>query len=127
MQYPFSYSKDPHVDLSSHDAFNEGAPFATFDRMRREDRVAWCEEKDGRGFWSITRHEDLMVVNKNVKVFSSAKGIRIEDQTEEEYEARKKFLNSPFVIFLPFLASLKTKFKAPSFSPFSIRFIKSSA
>ena len=91
MQYPFSYSKDRHVDLSSHDAFNEGAPFATFDRMRREDRVAWCEEKDGRGFWSITRHEDLMVVNKNVKVFSSAKGIRIEDQTEEEYEARKTF------------------------------------
>ena len=91
MQYPFSYSKDPHVDLSSHDAFNEGAPFVTFDRMRREDRVAWCEEKDGRGFWSITRHEDLMAVNKNVRVFSSANGIRIEDQTEEEYEARKTF------------------------------------
>ncbi len=89
--YPFSYSTDPNVDLSSQDAFNEGAPYATFERMRNEDPVAWCEEKNGRGFWSITRHADILKLNKDAATLSSAKGIRIEDQTEEEYEARKTF------------------------------------
>ena len=91
MKYPFSYSKDPFVDLSTHDAFNEGAPFATFDRLREEDPIAWCPEADGKGFWSITRHDDVMSLNKNTKLLSSARGIRMEDQDEEEYEARKTF------------------------------------
>lgn len=91
MYYPFSYSKDPFVDLSTHDAFNEGAPFATFDRLRIEDPIAWCPEVNGRGFWSVTRHEDVMALNKNTKLLSSAQGIRMEDQDEEEYEARKTF------------------------------------
>lgn len=89
--YPFSTSTDPNVDLSSQDAFNEGAPYATFERMRCEDPVAWCEEDHGRGFWSITRHEDIMRLNKDAKTLSSAKGIRMEDQSEDEYEARKTF------------------------------------
>ncbi len=89
--YPFSQSSDPHVDLSSLDAFNEGAPYATFERMRRDEPVAWCPEQNGRGFWSITRHADIMKLNKAYELLSSARGIRIEDQTEEEYEARKTF------------------------------------
>ena len=91
MTYPFSYSTNPHVDLSTHDAFNEGAPFATFDRLRAEDPIAWCPEVGGRVFWSVTRHDDVMSLNKNAKLLSSARGIRLEDQDEEEYEARKTF------------------------------------
>lgn len=89
--YPFSRSTDEHVDLSSQDAFNEGAPFATFERMRREDPVAWCTEHAGRGFWSITRHADIVRLNRDRNTLSSAQGIRIEDQSPEEYEARKTF------------------------------------
>jgi len=91
VKYPFSYSADANVDLSSLDAFNEGAPFATFDRLREEPSLAWCEEKDGPGFWSVTRHVDIMALNKNTKLLSSAQGIRIESQSEEEFEARKTF------------------------------------
>lgn len=89
--YPFSLSTDPNVDLSSYDAFSHGAPYATFERMRNEDPVAWCEEKNGRGFWSLTRHEDIVKLNRDPETLSSARGIRIEDQTEDEYEARKTF------------------------------------
>lgn len=89
--YKFSHSSDPNVDLSSQDAFNEGAPYATFERLREEDPVAWCEEEHGKGFWSITRHADVLKLNKDWKSLSSAKGIRMEDQDEEEYEARKTF------------------------------------
>lgn len=92
VQYPFSRSTDAHVDLSSQDAFNEGAPFATFDRMRREEPMAWCTESSGGpGFWSVTRHADLAELNKAVELLSSAHGIRIESQTEEEVDARRTF------------------------------------
>lgn len=90
-QYPFTQSKDPHVDLSSYDAFNEGAPHQTFARLRAEGPITWTEETNGRGFWSVTRHKDIGYLNKHYELASSAKGIRIEDQSEEEYEARKTF------------------------------------
>ncbi|GAC21661.1 cytochrome P450 [Paraglaciecola arctica] len=90
-QYPFSLSKDDQIDLSSLDAFNEGAPFETFARMRAQDSLTWCDEVDGRGFWSVTKHKDIQKLNKDFALLTSSKGIRIEDQTEEEYEARKTF------------------------------------
>ncbi|WP_126173810.1 cytochrome P450 [Altericroceibacterium xinjiangense] len=92
MQYPFSRNDDPYVDLSSQDAFATGAPFATFDRLRAEDPVYWTDfTGNDRGFWSITRHADILALNAKTDLLSSARGIRMEDQTEEEYEARKTF------------------------------------
>lgn len=89
--YPFSPSTEPDVDLSSQDAFNNGAPYATFERLRRDDPIAWFEEEQGKGFWAVTRHADLMRLNKDWETLSSAQGIRMEDQSEDEYEARKTF------------------------------------
>ena len=82
---------DGYLDLSDHDSFSNGVPHNTFERIRKEDPVCWTEEINGRGFWSITKHADILKINNNNKVFSSAKGIRIEDQTEEEYLARRTF------------------------------------
>lgn len=80
-----------HVDLSSHDSFVNGAPHNTFARMRRDDPLAWCEYPGGKGFWSVTRHQDILDVNRNFAAFSSAHGIRMEDQTPEEVVARATF------------------------------------
>jgi len=82
---------DGHADLSSHDTFTEGPPHNTFARMRREDPLSWTEWDGGKGFWSVTRHEDILAINGNAKVFSSARGIRMEDQSYEEYLARRTF------------------------------------
>jgi cytochrome P450 len=91
-QFPFSRSTDPHVDLSSQDAFNAGMPVATFARMRRDDPIAWMEMADGgKGFWNVTRHADLLDLNRQAELLSSAHGIRMEDQSEDEFEARKTF------------------------------------
>jgi cytochrome P450 len=82
---------DGHADLSSHDSFVNGAPYNTFARLRREDPVAWCDYPAGKGFWSITRHADIMALNRDTELLSSAQGIRMEDQTYEEYLARRTF------------------------------------
>ncbi|UWQ91650.1 cytochrome P450 [Rhodobacteraceae bacterium M382] len=82
---------DGFADLSSHDSFANGAPHNTFARLRREDPLHWTDYPDGENFWSVTRYDDITVMNKNTEVFSSARGIRMEDQTYEEYLARRTF------------------------------------
>ncbi len=82
---------DGHADLSNHDSFVNGLPLNTFARLRRDDPCAWTEYKDGVGFWSVTRHADISELNRNTELMSSARGIRMEDQTYEEYLARRTF------------------------------------
>lgn len=82
---------DGFADLTSHDTFTNGVPHNTFQRLRDTDPIHWTDYSDGIGFWSITRHQDICEMNRNTAVFSSAKGIRMEDQTYEEYLARRTF------------------------------------
>ncbi|MEO1025940.1 MAG: cytochrome P450 [Pseudomonadota bacterium] len=82
---------DGHADLGSHDSFAGGAPYKTFARMRREDPCAWSDFDGGKGYWSITRHEDIDKMVRDTETFSSSRGIRMEDQTYEEYLARRTF------------------------------------
>ncbi len=87
----FAPTDNGHADLSDHDSFLAGAPYNTFARMRCEDPLAWSEMKGGKGFWSVTRHHDVLELNRNYELLSSARGIRMEDQTHEEYLARRTF------------------------------------
>ena len=82
---------DGFADLSSHHTFEQGAPHNTFKRLRDEDPVSCTDYADGENYWSITRHADMMEMNRNTSVFSSARGIRMEDQSYEEYLARRTF------------------------------------
>ncbi|WP_373051170.1 cytochrome P450 [Thalassovita aquimarina] len=82
---------DGFADLTSHDTFVTGAPHNTFARLRRDDPVHWTDWDGGEGFWSITRHADISEMNRQPQIFSSARGIRMEDQTYEEYLARRTF------------------------------------
>jgi cytochrome P450 len=119
LPFAFSRSTDPFVDLSSQDAFNDGAPFVTFARLRREDPMAWSEMANGdRGFWSVTRHADLLELNRQSDLLSSAQGIRMEDQDEEEYEARKTFQETDQPQHRAFRALVAKAFAKPSIAQF---------
>jgi len=87
----FTAIDDGHADISDHDTYLAGAPHNTFARMRREDPLAWTEMAGGRGFWSVTRYSDVLDLNRNFDLLSSARGIRMEDQSYEEYLARRTF------------------------------------
>lgn len=84
-------SDDGFADLGSHDTFALGAPHNTFTRLRHEDPLHWSDWAGGEGYWSVTRHADIMEMNRNTEVFSSAHGIRMEDQSPEEVIARRTF------------------------------------
>ncbi len=79
-------------NLADHDSFVDGIPHDTFEQMRNDAPLHWTPPFAGnKGFWSLTRYADIMAAQKDTKTFSSAQGIRIEDQSREEYLARRTF------------------------------------
>jgi cytochrome P450 len=82
---------DGHADLTSHDTFTHGPPHNTFARLRRDDPLHWTEWDAGLPFWSVTRHADILALNGQPELLSSARGIRMEDQSYDEYLARRTF------------------------------------
>jgi cytochrome P450 len=85
---------DRWLDLTDPDVHTAGVPHATFQRLRDEDPIAWCEERDGSGFWSVTRYRDIVELNRDFKTFTSERGIRLEEMDEEETEARRTMMET---------------------------------
>ena len=64
------------IDVLDPGLFADGPPHELFERMRAEEPVRWNKTKDGGGFWSVTRHEDVSAVSRDNATFSSyEKGI----------------------------------------------------
>jgi cholest-4-en-3-one 26-monooxygenase len=59
------------VNLYDPDSFVGAVPHEMFATLRREAPVYWHPRPDGGGFWCITRHEDLVTVNRDSHIFSS--------------------------------------------------------
>lgn len=79
-------------NLADHDSFVDGVPHDTFAQMRADAPLHWTPAYGpDKGFWSLTRYADIMAAQKDPATFSSAQGIRIEDQSHEEYLARRTF------------------------------------
>lgn len=80
------------ADITDPDCYVQGVPYATFERLRTSDPVSWWDETDGAGFWAVTRYDDLLQVSRDVEVFSSAKGITLEEISGDDFEARRNML-----------------------------------
>lgn len=62
------------IDLLDPDRFARMEHHAMFETLRREDPVHWTAEPDGPGFWSITKLDDLTVINRDAVGFSTEVG-----------------------------------------------------
>jgi cytochrome P450 len=83
------------VDLLDHDLFRDHEPWEVFAALQREAPVFFHPEPDGgRGFWVMTRFEDVRLILKDHRTFSSEVGgaARIEDLPEDVLAARRNFL-----------------------------------
>ena len=75
----------PEIDLTNPDNFVAGTPHAWFRKLRAEEPVYFHPEKDGPGFYCITRYDDLKEISRKPKVFSSyAGGTLLEEMPEED-------------------------------------------
>ena len=79
---PYSIPLD-EIDVSRRELFEHNTFEKYFERLRKEDPVHFCAESEFGPYWSVTRYNDIMMVEKNHKVFSSDGGITIDDQDED--------------------------------------------
>jgi cytochrome P450 len=65
------------IDLADLDFFVNGDIHAAFRALRAESPVHWQERTPGRGFWSITRYEDVLACYRDPQSLSSALGVAL--------------------------------------------------
>jgi cytochrome P450 len=82
------------VDLLDHDLFADHEPWEVFEHLQGTAPVYFHPEPEGRGFWALTRYDDVLAVLKDPETFSSELGgaATIEDLPEDVLEARRNFL-----------------------------------
>ena len=73
------------VDLSDSRSYVPGVPHEYFAHLRRHDPVHWQDEKEGPGFWAVTKYDDCVTVNRDWERFSSARrGTMPFEMTDDE-------------------------------------------
>ena len=83
------------VDLTDLDRWSAGVPHEWFAMLRRAAPVFWQDERRGRGFWSLTRYDDILAASKDWQTFSSEKGgTSLMDLTPEQVQSRMSMLDS---------------------------------
>lgn len=63
-----------HIDLFDADQYVEGIPHEKFAFLRREAPIFWHPHPAGGGFWAVTRHDDIVTVNRDAATYSSWRG-----------------------------------------------------
>jgi cytochrome P450 len=83
------------VDLADLEVFVRNEAWGMFDTLRREAPVHWNEEPgEGSGFWSVTRYEDILTVDKDPETFTSTHFTNLEEPPPEYMDLRRSMLET---------------------------------
>lgn len=83
------------VNLADLDVFERNEAWGMFDTLREQAPVHWNPETGGnKGFWSITRFEDIEYVDKHPELFTSTKFTNLEEPPEEYQDLRRSILET---------------------------------
>ena len=107
----------PHTHLAAPLAdpgtFVAGPPWELFARLRAQDPVAWTPEPAPRsGFWSVTRHADIVRVSRDWQTFTSSRGVSLEELDDDQLAVRTSLIDTD-----PPRHTALRRIVAPSFSP----------
>jgi cytochrome P450 len=75
---PYSIPLD-RIDVSDSEIFESDTHWGYFQRLRKEAPVHYCAESEFGPYWSVTRYDDILYVEKNPEIFSSARSIVVGD------------------------------------------------
>jgi cytochrome P450 len=67
------------IDVSDSELFETDTLWGYFARLRKEDPVHYCAASDFGPYWSVTRYDDIVHVEKNPEIYSSARSIVVGD------------------------------------------------
>ncbi|TML88517.1 MAG: cytochrome P450 [Actinobacteria bacterium] len=80
------------VDLLDRDNYVDGVPHEMYEVLRREAPVHWHLDPDGPGFWALTRYDDVVLVNRDNELFSSARGSALIIEQDEESLSQQRLM-----------------------------------
>ncbi|GAA4551723.1 cytochrome P450 [Amycolatopsis samaneae] len=82
------------VDLANPDNFTDAiTPWRMFHTLRHQDPVHWQPEPGSNsGFWSVTRHEDIVRVDRDPATFTSTRFVNLEEVDENQITRRASVL-----------------------------------
>ncbi len=118
--------------LSDPDTYtNQERVHELFTQLRQEDPVAWCPEQFGKGYWAVTKYDDIQYVSKNPQLFSSdgrLGGITLEDPEDVARRVRAERGEEPanvsalagsraMITMDPPEHSVQRRLVAPGFAP----------
>jgi cholest-4-en-3-one 26-monooxygenase len=64
-----------------------GYPHDFWTRLRREDPVHWWDKTEGRPFWAITKHSDIVMIGKRPELFLNAPRVVVNHMPEDPAQA----------------------------------------
>ena len=67
------------IDVADAELYSTDTHWGFFERLRREAPVHFCAESDFGPYWSVTRHADVIAVEKDPGTYSSARGVVVGD------------------------------------------------
>lgn len=88
---PYSIPLD-EINPSEPELFRSDEIWGFFERLRKEDPVHWCKASAAGPFWSVTRYDDIVTVEKNPEIFSSEPATSIADP-----DPNSRFQNAGFI------------------------------
>ncbi|MFF5290134.1 cytochrome P450 [Paractinoplanes globisporus] len=83
------------VDLADYDRFQRNEGWEQFDTLRREDPVHWNPEPaPNRGFWSVTKYQDIWAVDRDTKSFTSEQFVNLEEVDDDLMDIRRSLIET---------------------------------
>jgi cytochrome P450 len=100
--------------------FAADAMWPVFERLRAEDPVHFTPQSDYGPYWSVTRYQDIMAVDTNHQVFSSADQITLQS-LEAKAEQSKRPTRPSFIAMDPPRHDEQRKTVSPAVAPANLQ------
>lgn len=71
------------IDVSQAELYEHDAHWPFFERLRAQAPVHYCADSAFGPYWSVTRFDDIVHVDKNHEIFSSEPNILLADQPDD--------------------------------------------
>ncbi|MFZ3008042.1 MAG: cytochrome P450 [Phenylobacterium sp.] len=99
--------------------FRDDAMWPMFERLRKEDPVHYTADSNYGAYWSITKYNDILAVDSNHQVFSSAKGITLTPKAAQGFRDPNNTATN-FIAMDPPRHDVQRKTVSPAVSPHAL-------
>lgn len=83
------------IDLTDLDLFEANQAWPLFDELRATTPVHWNPEPaPNHGFWSVTRHADIVAIERDPDTFTSTKYVNLEEVDDDLQDLRRSLLET---------------------------------